>query len=194
MKKGKFKDIEIIEGLVTNDLQIYQYLDAVYREKVLRHVKLNSGTSEEGEEHYQDVIVEIYFKIISCNFQLNESQSFESYFWIVAKRRWIDKLRKSKIMLVPLENQFEDIFELEDEFIALKERLILLIEKYLPQLTDEEREYVNLYYFAMNSIKSIAIKFKTTSGYAQLKLHRIRKKLRKLIEADPEFATLVNLY
>lgn len=194
MKKGKFKDIEIIEGLVTNDLQIYQYLDAVYREKVLRHVKLNSGTAEEGEEHYQDVIVEIYFKIISCNFQLNESQSFESYFWIVAKRRWIDKLRKSKIMLVPLENQFEDIFELEDEFIALKERLILLIEKYLPQLTDEEREYVNLYYFAMNSIKSIAIKFKTTSGYAQLKLHRIRKKLRKLIEADPEFATLVNLY
>jgi len=191
MVSRNFTDEEVIVGILTNDIRVYQYLDLAYREQVLNYVQSNSGTIEDGEEHYQDVIVEIYFKCNSGQYKLN---SFESYFWTVTKRRWIDKLRKNKLSFVPLEQSFENMLEKVDETIALNERLLLLIEKYLVHLTDEEREYLNLYYYAMNSIKSLSINFKTTSGYAQLKLHRIRTKLRRLIENDPEYATLSNLY
>jgi len=76
------------------DLAVYEHVDKMYRERVIRHVCLNSGTIQEGEEHYQDVIFEIYLNIESGKYNENVKRTFVQNFWLMAKFRWIDKLRK----------------------------------------------------------------------------------------------------
>lgn len=197
MKTGTYCDKDIINGIVLNKLKIYQYLDKVYRQKVLQHVIKNSGSIEEGEEHYQDVIFEIYLSIDAGKYDLDSPRTFTQNFWLITKRRWIDKLRKrSKIITTELNhNTIESLLSTKDLSPTkdASDALVLLIHKYLRQLTEEEQEYIKMYYYMSKSLQFIADYFGTTYNYSRLKLHRIRQKIRKFIEDDPEFKALPQL-
>jgi len=184
---SKYSKKEIIKGIITFNKEIYKYLDITYRKKAMRHVLKNSGTREDGEELYQDVVFEIYLNIKRGRYGEDGRGTFEGYFWTIAKRRWIDKLRKRKPDVYELPSGEEIPDTPEDEY--LKNERILAIRKYLEQLLPDEQEYIRLYYFAKKSIQAIADYFGTTYGSAQQKLNKIRKKLRKMIADDPEFGT-----
>lgn len=195
MSGDNYNDEDIIKGIITLDPKIYEYLDEKYREEVIQHVCRNSGSTEDGEEHYQDVIFEIYLNIDEGKYDLNISKKFHNYFWMIAKRRWIDKLRKRKNTidtdeLNELLKEIADNDETEEIAQGIYDELILLINKYLRQLTDEERKYISLYYNANESLQSIADYFGKSYGYVQQKLHKIREKLRRMIKDDPEFRVL----
>jgi len=195
MSNNNYNDKDIIKGIITLDPTIYEYLDEIYRQEVIRHLHRNSGSTEDGEEHYQDVIFEIYLDIDEGRYDSNLPRTFHQYFWLIAKRRWIDKLRKRKNtihtnQLDELVMQIADKNETEEIDKHIYHKLTLLINKYLPQLTDEEREYITLYYDASKSLKFIAHYFGKSYGYVQQKLHKIREKLRRMIKDDPEFRML----
>lgn len=184
---SKYNKKEIIDGIINLDKEIYKYLDATYRENVIQHVLSNSGMREDGEEHYQDVIFEIYLNIKRGRYTADGSGTFEGYLMTIMRGRWIDKLRKHKPNFEPLPPNPEIPYSDEPE--ALKNQRILAITKYMKELLPEEQEYIRLYYFAKKSLKAIADYFGTSHDYARLKLHRIRKKLRGMIANDPEFGT-----
>jgi len=192
-----YTDEHIVDGILMLDHVVYEYLDRTFRKPVINHVCRNSGTAEEGEEHYQDVIFEIYLNIESGKYNLGAARKFKHNFWLIAKFRWIDKLRKKKkIKTTEFTEATMDIpIESEEEKIAgdASNALILLINKYLKDLTKEEQEYINLYYYSKQSLQFIANYFGTTYDYSRLKLHRIRKKIRKLVESDPEYDGLPQL-
>ncbi len=196
MSKNKHSDKDIINGIVTVAPEIYEYLDKMYREEVIQHVRRNSGSTEDGEEHYQDVIFEIYLNIDGGRYGLNTPKTFDQYFWMLVKRRWIDQLRKkgggiSTTELDELTMQIANKDEAEEIADDLYNRLILAINRYLKELSAEEQKYIELFYFARASLQTIADYFGTTYDYARVKLDRIRKKLRKRIDDDPEFGTLL---
>jgi len=182
---SKYNKKEIIKGIINFDKEIYKYLDTTYREKVAGHVLKNSGTREDGEELYQDVVFEIYLNIKRGRYSADGDGTFEGYFWTIAKRRWVDKLRKRKWSFDPLDPDIPYFKESEH----IKNERILAIRKYLGQLLPDEQEYIQLYYFTKESIQTIADYFGTTYGGAQQKLHEIRRKLRQMIADDPEFGT-----
>lgn len=192
-----FSDEDIVKGIVAHDTKIYEYLDNLYRPKVLSHVHQNSGSTEEGYEHYQDVIFEIYLVIDDDRYNENAYRSFEQFFWIVTKNRWIDKLRKRKGIFITELNeamiQKTDHSSEQKEADAMYTKLVMLINKYLRQLSNEEQEYLKLYYHSSKSVQFIANNFDTSYDYARLKLHRIRDKLRKFVKDDPEYDSLPNL-
>lgn len=194
METGNYSDQEIIDGIVELDSAIYQYLDKIYREKVIKHVRLNSGSREDGEEHYQDVIFEIHLNIKEGRYQ---STSFLPYFNMINKRRWIDKLRKRKsagnIALQGLELRETDKKAEQEVTTSMYSKLVLLINRYLQELSNEEQEYIRLYYYANKTLQFIADHFGISYKYAQQKLHRIRKKLRRLVQDDPDYQSLPNL-
>lgn len=180
---------EIIEGIINTNRDIYQYLDTEYRERVIRYVTNNSGTREDGEELYQDIIFEIYLNIKRGRYRADESGAFEKYFWTIVTRRWIDKLRKQKLNFdeleaseIPYKTETEEV----DEY--LKNKRILAIRKYLEQLSSDEREYIRLNYAENKPNQAIIAEYiGTTHGNFRKKLCKIRKKLRKMIADDPEF-------
>lgn len=196
MKYKKYRDQDVINGIVGLKSDIYQYLDFTYREKVINHVRHNSGSREDGEEHYQDVIYEIYLNIKEGR----SPQNFDRYFWTVNKFRWIDKLRKKKNALATTSeldgSKLTDANTIEqvESSTSIYLRLILLINRYLPKLSIEEQEYIRLYYYASKPLKVIAKNFGTSEKYARLKLHRIRGKLRKWIHDDPDFDAIPNYF
>lgn len=194
---SKYNDQDIVKGIIGHDPKIYQYLDRLYYDRVVYHVRQNSGSKEEAEEHYQDVVFEMYLIIDQGRYDWNVERSFAQYFWIIVKNRWIDKLRKRKgIYITELNDKLiQQIDHLQEEETsdALYTKLILLINKYLRQLTDEEQEYIKMYYHASKSVQFIADYFGTTYNYARLKLHRVRDKLRKLVKDDPDYRSLPNL-
>jgi len=195
MSKKKYSDKDIIKGVIALDSKVYEYLDEIYRQELIRYVHRNSGSTEDGEEHYQDVIFEMYLNIDKGRYSPNTSRTFHQYFWLIAKRRWLDKLRKmGKTVrtdeLNELVMQITDKDESEEIAQDIYNKMMLLINKYLKRLTDEEREYINLYYNASKSLNFIADYFGKSYGYVQQKLHKIREKLRRMVKDDPEFGLL----
>jgi len=192
----KYNKKEIIHGIITEDEEMYKYLDAKYRNIVIKHVCDNSGLRQDGEELYQDVILEIYRNIKRGKYNANGDGTFEGYFWTIARRKWIDKLRKRKPDFVdPPSGEIPDIPEAKEEAEYLRNRRGLAIRKYLKQLSPDEQDYIRLYY-SENKPKqaTIAEHFGITHGNFRKKLHEIRKKLRKMIADDPEFGTSLFLY
>ena len=56
---------------------------------------------------------------------------------------------------------------------------VLIIEEKMKQLTDQEKEIFHLYYIEGYKIKEIAKMKNQKTNYMKVKLHRIRKKLRR---------------
>jgi len=188
---SKYSKKEIINGIMNFNREIYKYLDATYREKVIQHVLKNSGTRQDGEELYQDIIFEIYLNIKRGRYTADGPGTFEGYLMTIVRGRWIDRLRKRKQNFEELPSDQEIPYgdKAEEEAEALKNKRILAIRKYLKHLSKDEQEYIQLYYSTKKSIQAIADYFGTTYGGAQQKLHKIRKKLKKMIDNDPEFGT-----
>jgi len=195
MRQRQFNKQEILNGIISLDTAVYQYLDAKYYKDVIRHVCYNSGSKEDGEEHYQDVIFELYLKIEQNKVHIDQSVKFEQYFWMLVKRRWIDVLRKRKnaMKTTGLDELVSEIGDHKEELVdqELSHRLVIALNKSISSLSKEEIEYVEMYYFAKKSLKAIAEYFGTSYEYTKLKLHRIRNKLRKIIHNDPEFKLLI---
>jgi len=186
---------DIIKGINSLDLKVFEYLDAVYFQKVTNYVCNNSGTLEEGQDHFQNVLIEIYLK--TKKNKLKWEGNFESYFWMITKRRWIDVLRKKKssINLSVLEDQ---LYSIEDSPSELEpdqddsQLLLLALNKSIALLSEDDRKYIESFYFAKESMKSIADSFGTSYSYARLKLHRIRQKLKKTIKADVDYNLMIS--
>lgn len=92
-----YSEKEIVKGIINHDKTTYIYLDTLFRESVIKHTLKNSGTQEDGEELYKDVIFEIYLNIKRNRYATDKLEIFEKYFWTIAERRWINKLKKRKL-------------------------------------------------------------------------------------------------
>lgn len=179
---------EIVEGLVTYDPVVYRYLDRFYKGKVEIYVCSNSGQKEDAEELYQDVVMEVFLNVEQGKFDANKSK-FSTYFMMIARSRWIDKLRslKNKINPKSLEDTYHNIRDLhdnqKDEQDLYNER-VLELQKYIARLSVAEQEMIKLYYYDNQSIESVANHFDYTADYTKQKLHRIRVKLRGMVSTN----------
>jgi len=192
MFRKDFTSEEIIVGLMSFDPKVYQHLDAVYRKNVIKHVYNNSGTNEDGEELYQDVVFEVYLNVEQGKYKI-ELSKFPSYFMMIARSRWKDKLRKrrSEINTTSLEGSAKDI-TLTDEQDEVEQdyynNLAIAMRKCIAQLNDEEQEMIRLYYYVKMSLKAVANQMDISYGYAKQKLPRIRQKLKRFLEDYPEIS------
>jgi len=191
MFRKEYTTEAIMEGLMAHKPSIYNYLDTVYGPKVIKHVLKNSGTREDGEELYQDVLIEIYLNMEQGKFEADKGK-FEAYFMTIIRRRWIDKIRRKPIDTDPIE---ESPMQVSDTDIAEQAEQDVYNEQvhamrgYIQQLNEDERQLIDLYYYARQSIDVIAQQMGMTYDYTRLKLHRIREKLRNMVKDDPKFGT-----
>ena len=88
-----------LEGLANNDLSV---LEKIYEEslpEVIKHVKRNSGNTEDAKDVFQEGILVIYKKVKEDKLQL--TTSFHVFLFMVCKRIWLKKLKsKLKILFV----------------------------------------------------------------------------------------------
>ncbi len=191
----KYTAHAIMEGVLNRDLKIYKYLDANFRWKTINYVRKNSGTKEDGEELYNDVLCNIYINIERGKYDPDKG-TFQSYFMQIMRNQWNYCLRKRKKLedTVELdevvENTHADTQDLDDA--DNYNTLVGILKKYVDTLKEKEQELIRLFYYEQYSIDAMASQLGMSHDYTKLKLYRTREKLRKLANEDPELAHLLS--
>ena len=190
MFKKEYTSEQIMEGLLCGDNKIYRYLDKKYRKQVIKHVCTNSGSREDGEELYQDVIFEAYLNVEQKKYDPKRS-AFGTYFMMITRSRWKDRLRKRKkaIQTSPLDESINQIRNKDEADEAEKDhynRRVRTMRGYISRLSVEEQEMIRLFYDAKKSLDAIAQEMGISYEYAKQKMYRIRKKLREMGYDDPD--------
>mgnify|MGYP002345676781 CR=1 FL=1 len=86
-------DNRILQGLLTND---HATIDGIYKrlaEKIKQYVIHNNGSEEEAGDLFQETIIDIFKQ--AQNNKLVLTCPFDSFFLMVAKRKWLNILKKT---------------------------------------------------------------------------------------------------
>jgi RNA polymerase sigma factor (sigma-70 family) len=89
-------DQEILNGLLQKDRLLYErtsvYLWKTFAPKIVGMVIKNSGTQEDAQDIFAETFFRVQQKVISTDYQ--HQNQFAGYFMTVAKRGWLDELRR----------------------------------------------------------------------------------------------------
>lgn len=170
----------------TPDKGFCDLCNSIYTE-MYNYVEKMSFNKNIVEDILQDTFFEIYKNIVMISNLDEDSQ--RAYIYTVAKK-WVYKLskrefkhQKGRITFdVEDENRYED-FVIEDDFT---DELIdeLTLKQYLDELSENERELLDLHYCQGFNLKEIAKMQNTTEGNVKVRLCRIRQKIKLKYEKD----------
>lgn len=186
----QYSSEEIIKGLLSPDNKVYRYLDRVYCPKVIAYVRKNSGTHEDGEDLYRETIYKVYIMAEQGKYDPKLGK-FGAYFMTIARNSWLDELRRRKrsVNTIPIDDTLEQMIGMDETEQADHDsyyRRVQRLRACIARLNKEEQEMIRLFYFARQSLDAVAKKMNITYNYARTKIDRIRKKLKKMMEDDPD--------
>jgi len=184
---------EIKEGILNCDLIVYKYLDKNFRYKTIAHVKANTGIQADADELYNDVIFQIYLNIENNKYIAEDK--FEAYFMSIMRNKWIDILRhrkrKRKINTTELDlRKHQPIVDEKNAEPNHDLSNVACMNKHIKELGERDRTIVQLFYFKNLKQNAIAQKIGKTSEYVQQRIHKIRRRLKKELLADPNFNSI----
>lgn len=179
----------IMEGILKPDPKIYEYLDSNFRWRTVNYVTKHSGTKEDGNRLYEDVVCRICVKIIEGKYAPQEGK-FQAYFMVTVRNAWYEYLRERKKLMNTIE--FDETLEKmsfeTDAPANTRFELLDAMLKHFNELKEAEQELMELYYYGNHSIESVAQHTGMSKDYVKVKLKRTRDKLRKRISEDPELS------
>ena len=131
----------------------------------------------------EDAVQEAFSRIYALRTGLDERYSFSAYLFTVTRRICIDELRKHR-RFPDLPGEMPDIpvESAEAEFIRNWERLNRI--QLLAELDETDRKLLLSFSLEGKPTKQIAEELDLTDGQVRVRLHRIRKKLRKGMNND----------
>ena len=131
----------------------------------------------------EDAVQEAFSRIYALRAGLDEKRSFSAYLFTVTRRICIDELRKQKRSPeLPGELPELPVASAEAEFISRWERLNRI--RLLALLDETDRKLLLAFSLEGKPTKQIARELRLTDGQVRVRLHRIRRKLRKGMNVD----------
>ena len=177
--------LEQVEAIRSNDEAALQQLYQANFHKVESFVLNNNGSSEEARDIYQDAFIAVWRNIQLNRFEPRSESALDGYLFQVAKNKWMDHLRSghyNKIVRMKDAAQYQHEDEApsteEDEYLAA-------VKKYFPQLGDNCKKILALFYYENESMKQIAESMGWTEATAKNNKYRCIQKLKELINSQP---------
>ena len=188
--KGLFKkisDINIIDGVRSQDDKVLNWLYDNYFQSVKKHVITNSGSEEDVYDVFQDAIIVLYNQITDDKLSL--TTDLKGYFYGIARNIWSSQLRK-KQKTIELEMDVPDEEETEEQYDPILERVI---SRVFQKLKPDQQMVLNLYSDGL-TYEEIAVKmdFKN-EGYARRKKYLCKEALLELVKDDQEYQEYLRL-
>jgi len=159
-------------------------LDLLYDENfktVEQFVIMNSGSSEEAQDVYQEAFIAVWRNIQLDKFFPKSDYSLSAYLIRVAKNKWIDHLRsKYKKSITALDEDYS--LEAEEQAIDSEdEKYLEEVKKQFENLGENCRELLVRFYFYQDSLEDIGKRFKWSKATARNNKYRCLKKLKSLL-------------
>jgi len=189
--KSQYTPAQYLSGILRHDLAVLARIDAVYKPGIIRLVRQNHGTRQDGEDVFQDGM-EAVFRKVKYEDLKDLSCSFNTFLFEICKRIWLNKLRKEKHQSGLTPEGLMVFTDEEDPQQALEatERHALFWEKFL-LLGDDCRKVLELTLTARKKAEEVAgIMGYASAEYARQKKFDCKEQWKRFIKADPRFEEL----
>lgn len=171
-----YSDAYYIQRVEAGETACFACLVDKYSQSVYNLIAKVVGNKEDAEELTQDVFLKVFRKLSS----FHGDSRFSTWIYRIAYNKAISATRKRKPHFTSIDDlPVSETAEEEDS----KEPALQLLEQALHELSAEERAMILLFYTEEKSIREIAQITKTSESNTKTKLHRIRKKIEKYMEA-----------
>lgn len=194
VKKERYNDREIIEGLRQGNDDVLNFLYENYYGAVRGLVLKSYGNEEQARDIFQEVIIVIYNKLQDSNFKI--TSSFFTFFYAVIKNTWLNFRKLNKINPLGNAKDYNDEMGLSgdfDEVELLTTRALRsnLFYTYFKQLT-EGCQRILQFSMADYSADEIAIELDLKSGsYVRKRKSECLKTLIEKMRKDTVFKELL---
>ena len=146
-----------------------------YASQVLDFTTRLLSDRREAEEVAQDAFVKTFRSLDTFNFQ----SSFCTWVCRIAYHMSLDRLKRQHPYYVDIDN----LPAIADEELSTgREERIALMEEAIDDLTNDEQLLIHLYYYEDRPLRDIAYIMDVEPNALATRLHRIRKKLSRMIK------------
>lgn len=193
MDKKQHSDHKYIIALLNNDNRVLNELYQRFSKKIVGYVISNSGNYEDAQDVIQETLITIYRQAKEKNFIL--TCPFEAYFFLLCKRKWLNKINKKEIKKVTVLLDIVSITD-EQEHLAAEtevfEKRTSLFEEKLIELGGKCKELLDLA-FKIKKMQKVAEALGVSYGYARKKKSECVGKLIKMVKSSSKFNNLTTI-
>ncbi|WP_111307726.1 RNA polymerase sigma factor [Confluentibacter sediminis] len=191
-EKKLHEDQKYIDGLLQNNSFIIQAIYDKFVPKVINYIKQNSGSVDEAQDIIQDTLLTIYNQASEKKLEL--TCPFDAYFFLLCKRKWLNKLKKSSNKEVTINEEVlykdDEAQQLAFETDVFGEKQELFTEMF-NKLGNACKELLTAT-FKIKSMEEVAASLGVTYAYARKKKSLCIGKLTELVQESPKFNLLNN--
>ena len=173
------EDPELVASLKAGNIDAFEQLIMRWRFRVEAYANSILHDPQAAE----DAVQEAFSRIYTLRAGLDERCSFSAYLFTITKRICIDELRKQKRLPdLPGELPEPPVESAEEEFIGNWERLNRI--HLLATLDETDRKLLLAFSLEGKPTRQIAREMNMSDGQVRVRLHRIRRRLRKGMNND----------
>lgn len=193
MSKKPHEDQKYIEALINNDSRILSELYQKHSGKIVGYVTKNSGTFDDAQDVIQETLITIYHQakdkglVLTC--------PFDAYFFLLCKRKWLNKLNKNEIKGVTILEEITSISDEQEQLVnetEIYEKRTSLFEEKLIELGGKCKELLDLA-FKVKKMDKVAALLNVSYGYARKKKSECIGKLTKMVKSSSKYNNLTTI-
>ncbi len=193
MDKKPHADHKYIIALLNNDNKVLGELYRKFSRKIVGYITKNSGSYDDAQDIIQETLITIFHQAKEKAFVL--TCPFDAYFYLLCKRKWLNKINKKEIKKVTVLLDIVSITD-EQERIAseteIYEKRTSLFEEKLIELGGKCKELLDLA-FKIKKMNKVAEILGVTYGYARKKKSECIGKLAKMVKSSSKFNNLTTI-
>ena len=193
MDKKPHADHKYIIALLNNDNRVLGELYQKYSPKIVGYITKNSGTYDDAQDIIQETLITIFHQAKEKNFIL--TCPFDAYFYLLCKRKWLNKINKKEIKGVTILEEITSISD-EQEYLAnqteIYEKRTSLFEEKLIALGGKCKELLDIA-FKIKKMDKVAEVLGVSYGYARKKKSECLGKLTKMVKSSSRYNNLTTI-
>lgn len=183
-------DQSFIDGLANNDSAIIQSIYKKFVPKVVSYIRNNSGDEDQAQDVVQEIMILLFNQAKAKSLQL--TCSFDAYFFLLCKRKWLNELKKASNKGVTIKEEETSNNEPTADMVAeteLFEEKQQLFDAMFHKLGEKCQEVLKLS-FTIKSMEEVAEKLNVTYGYVRKKKSLCTGQLTQWIQEHSRFKSL----
>ena len=169
----------ILMGIKNKNVVDFDALFKEYHAYVFKIV-INEGGKKLTKQDQEETVSDIFFKLWQNQRKIKDLKKVKSYIGKIAKNTTKNKVRSIKDRYNFDEGMFSSNHSNENSY-HINEQL-RIIRRELDNMDPLDKELFLLFYYQNKKIKEIALLKNIKSSTIKTRLHRTRKKLKKLLE------------
>ncbi len=186
-----YSDSELINGLLSEDPKVYNYIYKACFPLIERMVINLGGRSADAEDIFQDALIVIYRKVIEGELRL--SCKFSTYLYSIGQKIWVQQLKSAGMKNVSNLKNADMVCEPNPAPVN-EASIFSLVEKHMRALSKDCQKILRLHFNRATIEQICKIMGYNSNHHTMDRKFRCKQSLIKRIQNDPDFKEIKDEY